>query len=332
MKGAFPDLPLSARDLDTLRFGLRRSMPSEGLGSHLRRKQGQSLQFREHRSYQYGDDIRMVDWRASQRTGRDGPQIIKTFEAEERLAVAIVLDLRPALLLPLDAPKLLFSLWTALALCELVGREKDDVILGTVFGPEDDRPELWRKGRAQREMRKYAERIWSMPTAPLEVIPQAQTDMLCRLLRPASVVVLLSDMLFEDPGDNVARLLRVAQQRRRELLLIDIDSVPAEIADARGASQSRRLATVEGRPFGTDPVELDAQLFEGAIAGVDSLRATRSREWSQGGMTWHAPVRWPDRTAPARGGLDAQQAAVAFRRIFPTLPALRSLLSRGAMG
>jgi uncharacterized protein (DUF58 family) len=332
VKGAFPDLPLSARDLDRLRFGLRRSVPSEGLGSHLRRKQGQSLEFREHRSYQYGDDIRMVDWRASQRTGREGPQIIKTFEAEERLAVAIVLDLRPALRLPLDAPKLLFALWTAMALCELVGREKDDVILGTVFGPEDDKPQLWRKGRALREMRKVAERIWSMPAAPLEGVPQARTGALCRSLRPASVVVLLSDMLFDDPDDEVGALLRVAQLRRRELLLVDIDSIPAEIADATAAAQSRRLATVEGRPFGADPVVLDTPLFDGARAAIDALRATRRKEWWQGGMTWHAPVRWPDRTAPAKAGFDAEQAAEAFRRVFPTLPVLRNLLSRGALG
>ena len=174
--------------------------------------------------------------------------------------------------------------------------------------------------------------MWSMPDSSLERVPKAQTGALCRKLRPASVVVLLSDMLFDDPDGEIGALLRAAQLRRRELLLLEIDSIPAEIADATAAAQSRRLATVEGRLFGADPVELDTPLFDGAMAAIDALRATRRREWSQGGMTWHAPVRWPDRTAPARGGLDVQNAAAAFRRVFPTLPVLRNLLSRGALG
>jgi uncharacterized protein (DUF58 family) len=333
---SLPDLPLSTLELDRLRFGLRRSVPSEGLGAHLRRKQGQSLEFREFRGYQFGDDIRKVDWRASARTGRSGPQIVRTFEAEERLTVAIVVDVRPALRLPLSAPKLLFALWLAMAICELVSRERDDVLFSTLFGPEDDRPVLWRKGSAAARMRVRAGEIWSRPAGDMDALRDARTEELCRRLRPASVVVLISDMLFADGSGAVERLARLAQAQRRELVVAEVDSFAHERLAALSEARPRRLASVEGRGFGPDPVLLGEEVFAQAADRISALRTERRSRWTQGGMTWANPIAWPEppeaQPPDWSENLDLDRAARTFHRIFPALPMLRTLLSRGPVG
>jgi uncharacterized protein (DUF58 family) len=132
--------PLNRQILLQAQLRLRQNVPSGGLGQHLRRRAGQSLEFREFRGYQIGDDIRLVDWRASLRTGRAGRRLVRVFEAEERTTLLIVVDARPAMRLPEDAPKLLVALWTLRALAEVAAAAGDEVVLGTLFSSRDDRP------------------------------------------------------------------------------------------------------------------------------------------------------------------------------------------------
>ena len=116
--------PIAPREIDRLRLAVGRSWPSSGTGAHMRRKQGQSLQFREFRDYQPGEDIRNVDWRMSaRRLDPDGAWRLtsRTFDAEERLTLAVLLDVRAAMRLPEGAPKLLAGLWYMRALAAVAG-------------------------------------------------------------------------------------------------------------------------------------------------------------------------------------------------------------------
>jgi len=71
--GSRPELPISRDRLQRALFKARHEMPSAGLGATRRRRLGQSLEYREHREYVAGDDIRNIDWRASARY--KGPSI-----------------------------------------------------------------------------------------------------------------------------------------------------------------------------------------------------------------------------------------------------------------
>ena len=215
--------PIPLQRLRQLGLALKKSVPTQGLGAHLRRKQGQSLQFREYRAYQMGDDIRAVDWRASARLPEEGGLIVKTFEAEERMTLAVIVDVRPAMRLPMVAPKLLFALWAMQALAVVAAEGGDDVLLGTLFGELDAMP-VAASGRAVGAVaRQLARRIWG-GAGLLATEPSANPARLIERLKPASAVVLITDGLFADAGGVVARLAHAAQRSRRQFFVLELDS------------------------------------------------------------------------------------------------------------
>lgn len=62
------------------------------LKSHFR---GSGLQFKEHRQYTHGDDVRFIDWKILAKTGHP---YIKTFEEERNVHIAVVIDAGPSML------------------------------------------------------------------------------------------------------------------------------------------------------------------------------------------------------------------------------------------
>ena len=66
-----------------------RGSPVGAGGSHLSNLAGSSIEFRDHREYQPGDDIRRIDWNAY---GRSDRLIVKLFREEVSPHVDIILD------------------------------------------------------------------------------------------------------------------------------------------------------------------------------------------------------------------------------------------------
>src|SRR5438552_1979872 len=59
-------------------------------GQHRSPQKGSSVEFAEYRDYQFGDDLRRVDWRLYARTDR---LHVKQYEEETQLRVYVVLDI-----------------------------------------------------------------------------------------------------------------------------------------------------------------------------------------------------------------------------------------------
>jgi uncharacterized protein (DUF58 family) len=72
-----------------LEFRFARSGTGTMPGAHRSRARGHGGEFAEHREYQYGDDIRTVDWNVTARRGRC---FVKEHERPRASAAAIVLD------------------------------------------------------------------------------------------------------------------------------------------------------------------------------------------------------------------------------------------------
>ena len=316
-----PDLspPIPVQRLRQLGLALKKSVPTLGLGAHLRRRQGQSLQFREYRSYQMGDDIRAVDWRASARLPDEGALIVKTFEAEERMTLAVVVDVRPAMRLPLATSKLLVALWAMQALAIIAAEGGDDVVLGTMFGALDTVPIATSGKAAGGVARQLAQHIWDA-TGLLADEPKANPSRLIERLKPASAVVLITDGLFADLDGAVLRLAHAAQRSRRQFFVLELDSFDSE-ASAVLRDRPALLATVEGRQFPDHPADLTAMLANARQAIAD-LRRERQRLWSRGGMVWPDAMRFPEK--PTEAALRA-----AFATVFPHSPVLRGIVARG---
>ena len=58
-------------------------------GLHLSKMRGRGIDFEEFRPYQAGDDIRLIDWRVTARTGRP---VTKVFREERERPVIMAVD------------------------------------------------------------------------------------------------------------------------------------------------------------------------------------------------------------------------------------------------
>ena len=72
-------------------FSSRQSLRSALAGRHASKLRGRGIDFDELRHYRPGDDVRMIDWRATNRTGRPH---VRAYTAERERPVLLVVDQR----------------------------------------------------------------------------------------------------------------------------------------------------------------------------------------------------------------------------------------------
>lgn len=315
--GALTDPPLSPSVLDRLVLQWRPDAPAAGIGAHVRRRQGHSLEFREYRAWQRGDDIRAVDWRLSARQARPGDLLMRSFEAEEQMALAVLIDNRPEMALPEGMPRLLYALWAARALAHLALQKGDQVVLARLFkGPGD--PVLRLNGASGgTRARAWAEALWNgRAQATAEF---ADPRKILAELRPAGAVVVISDMLFDDPDRRFHRLARQAQGRRRSLSIMQLDSTHHEIELLRRAARFQLLRP--GQVADDTINEFEESAFKTVTDAVAAHLGGLRRAVQAGGLDWPAdPVSWPEPAAEA-----AEALKTHFTRTFPRLRMLAGL-------
>ncbi len=318
---ALTDPPLPPDQLERMRLKLHRLVPTRGLGPHLRRRAGQSLEFRDYRDYQMGDDIRAVDWRASARIGGAGQWVARRFEAEERMTLALVVDARATMRLPDDAPKYLFALWVLRALATVAEASGDDVILATLFSPMDSNPISISGQQIGPVTARFAESLWAAPPPDLAETPFASPDALIRKLRPASVVVLLSDLLFDDPAGHVAHMAREAQKSWREFFVVRLDTVEAELRQVHAAARIR-VETTEGRSLGAGVYEATKAFDQQVRTAVSQQVQGHFQRWAGRGLVRDKLVVWPDKTG-------REPLEQLFRNWFSGSAVLAGIAARG---
>lgn len=268
-----PALPISRDLLHRALFRARREMSSIGLGPSRRRRSGQSLEYREHREFVPGNDVRNIDWRASLRYKGPFDHLVRAYEAEEQYAMVVALDVRAEMWLPERMPVMQLGLWLVEALGELAVAAKLSANVLPLFG-NTVRPTRPLRGSAVTTLfRSFLDDVWDgRPqdergwTAP----PQIGASDLIRHLPPAAVVVVITDGTFGDDQPGFANIIREAQRAHRHVALIILDGWPAERALLE--QQSVRLlpfGTFTGRTELADPTtrELDA-----AEKALDSAR------------------------------------------------------------
>ncbi|MBI9107565.1 MAG: DUF58 domain-containing protein [Spirochaetales bacterium] len=121
------DLPLLSREflekLNNLTILSRRVHRRGQEGSHFSYRKGSSLEFREYRPYQAGDDVRFVDWNVWERLGK---LLVKVFTAEEDRSLYLLMDTSGSMGSG-EPAKLSFACETAAALAYIASRNQDRV-------------------------------------------------------------------------------------------------------------------------------------------------------------------------------------------------------------
>lgn len=330
------DPPLAPAVLTRLVLRWRRDAPTVGIGPHQRRRQGHSLEFRDYRLWQRGDDIRNVDWRASLRQPRRGDLLMRSYEAEERLALAILVDNRPGMALPETMPRLLWALWAVRALAMMALEKGDEVILACLCAGAAE-PVLELRGfAAQARLRAWTEALWQGRDGVGAEFNDL--DRIAAKMRPAGATVLLSDMLFEDADGRMRRFARRMQRRRQSFSIVQLDSTAHEIGLLR-AAQVFRLAR-PGEAAGDEMQLFDETAMARATDAITDHLQKMRQSLQGGGLDWpHLPVVWPQ-TAASVGAISSQSARSAglaqlktlFAQSFPQLPLLAGLALGGGRG
>ncbi len=321
---AFPlQSPIGRTALRNLRLHLRKYAPSAGLGPHLRRRMGQSLEFREYRDYSFGDDIRTVDWAASARKGGRWDLVAKSFEAEERRTLIILLDCRPAMRLPRAVPKLGVAAWITASLLEVALAEQDRVIAAPVFAKSPhvlkvDGPSGVRQ--VQHLLREHL--TDELSDEDWREVPTANLSGLDKHLRPAAAVVLVTDALCDDPNGALSAFARRAQKSFRSFHVMEIDSWPHERAVMR--ERPFRLKPLAGKQFAEQMFDAPDSFLEDVAHRMAERRESLRKAWNGAGIVWpQVPLTYPD-----KADFDTAAAQTWFRQALPRSAAWATLMSR----
>ncbi|MGW8265135.1 MAG: DUF58 domain-containing protein [Longimicrobiales bacterium] len=165
---------------------------------------GQGMTFSEVREYQYGDDIRSIDWNV---TARTGAPFVKVFEEERELTVMLLVDVsasgnfgtREQLKAELAA-----ELSAVLAFSAIKNNDKIGLV---IFSDRIEKFVPPRKGR-QHVLRVLRELLYHKPEGRGTDIGGA-LEYLTRVTRRRAVVFLVSDFL----GAGFSRPMAVAGKR-----------------------------------------------------------------------------------------------------------------------
>jgi uncharacterized protein (DUF58 family) len=186
------------RDAAALRIRARRDVSAQLAGAYRSAFRGRGLIFEELRDYVPGDDATRIDWNATARLGRP---IVRRMREERDLVVALLVDVSASLE---PGPRRSAVRRAAAAVATAAARAQDRVALATfahevvaVLAPEPGPRQLFRVYEAL-----------GAPPPGERTDATAALDWAADTLPRHSVVVLISDMIFPDPGPALARCAR----------------------------------------------------------------------------------------------------------------------------
>jgi uncharacterized protein (DUF58 family) len=182
-----------------LRVRARRDVTTSLTGAYRSAFRGQGLTFEELRDYAPGDDVRWIEWNATARLGRP---IAKRMREERDLVLALLVDVSPSLEYGTSDSTKQDAVRRACAALAAAAIASQDRVALALFGESLRRVLPPGTGALQRERVLHA----------LEDVARGERtdagpalDWAAEKLPRHSVVVLLSDFLFPDPGPPLRR-------------------------------------------------------------------------------------------------------------------------------
>lgn len=209
------EIPLLSREflekLNNLSLLSRRFHRRGQEGSHYSYRKGSSLEFREYRPYQSGDDIRFVDWNVWERLGK---LWVKVFTAEEDRTLYLLLDTSGSMGSG-DPSKLRFSSEAAAALAYIASRNQDRV---GIFSLGTDIKAFRRPAKGTGPLLDSFRFLESLKASGTTDLSASCSRFLCGTDR-SGIVVLFSDLLdLQDYREGIKRLL----YRRFEVIIVHV--------------------------------------------------------------------------------------------------------------
>ena len=197
-------------------LNLRARLIVEGflIGLHRSPFHGFSVEFKEHRAYNPGDEIRWIDWKVYARTNRF---YVRKFEEETNLKAYILFDVSKSMDFPeKGVSKFEYARSLAAALSYLFFFQKDAVgllafsdRLHTFVPPSASKANLHRVLIELTKLRPQG------TTAPWKVFAE-----LAERMKKRGLVILISDLYME--GERILKAMRNFRYRQHEVLVFQV--------------------------------------------------------------------------------------------------------------
>jgi len=264
---------------ELLRKVRRIEIKTKGLSKHLFSGEyhsafkGRGMSFSEVRNYQYGDDVRNIDWNV---TARTGDPHVKVFEEERELTVMLLIDVSRSALFGTQQQlksEIIVEICATLAFSAINNNDKVGVLF---FSDQIERFIPPKKGR-QHILYIIRELLNFEPQHTGTDIGQA-LEYFTRVVKKRSICFVLSDFLTEDyqtPLRIAARRhdvvgLRIYDPREESLPSVGLlRAVDAETGAVRWIDTSSRTVRKRYEDWYRELAEYQKQAFR--KAGADSV-------------------------------------------------------------
>lgn len=214
------------KQLDNLELLAKQLVEGFITGLHKSPYHGFSVEFAEHKLYNYGDSTRNVDWKVYARTDR---LYTKQYEEETNLRAHLLLDTSGSMHYPDGKGKLKYGILSAAALSYLLTKQRDAVGL-TTFGASIHHQS------AVKTTPSHLRQIWAHLSSLMDEKPTNGTDVpmvlheIADKIHKRSLVVLMSDM-FDQSGDiePIFDALQHLKHNKHEILIFHITDRSTEL-------------------------------------------------------------------------------------------------------
>jgi uncharacterized protein (DUF58 family) len=221
-------------------------------GGHLSPFKGRGVEFDESRPYEEGDDLRMIDWRVTARTGKP---YTKVYREERDRPVIVWLDLRRPMLFATRGAFKAVRASQAAGLIAWSTVANGDRLGGLVFTESEHlelRPRLGRAAALRLFQVLTRPQRWDADLEREDADAENALTRLTRVARPGSLVFLLSD--FRNLGPSADRQLRQLARHCDVYLFHFFDTIERELPPP-----GRYRITSGGRTFAIETDSAEAR-------------------------------------------------------------------------
>ncbi len=210
--------PERAAKFQALNLRVRRAVEGFITGLHKSPHKGFSVEFREHREYVPGDDVRHLDWVAWGRTDR---YYLKQYEQETNLRAYLLLDASASMAYRHDGPitKLEYGCFLSACLSYLMCRQQDAV--GMIAFDEDVRFHLT-PGSTPAHLDRLFRHLEHLPPGRGTAIAPT-FHRLAETLAKRGLVIVISD-LYDDPAGILQALQHFVYKRHQIIVFHLLDA------------------------------------------------------------------------------------------------------------
>lgn len=197
-------------------------------GLHKSPYHGFSVEFAEHRLYNFGESTRHIDWKVFAKTDR---LYTKRYEEETNLRCTLVLDNSSSMYYPQESSgKIKFSILGAAALSFLLQKQRDAVGLFTFSDKIEIQTEAKSTSSHVHKLLIILQKMFEAQEQKKKTDVAAVLHQIAEKIHKRSLVVIFSDMLQDaDDLEEIFSALQHLKHNKHEVLLFHVNDRETEL-------------------------------------------------------------------------------------------------------